>query len=247
MPLTAVAPVPLLDGRALRPAADAGGVLTALAAGAPPGAYDGHAALYDRVIGGRAYNRLIWGADVADYAAFAREAVAAAGGPLLDAGCGTAVFSAEAYRHATRPLVLVDRSVAMLQRAADRLGATPAPLTLAQADLLDLPFAPGGFATVACHGVLHVLDDPWPALAALAAQLAPGGGLYASMLVDDRRRIGARYLRLLHRRGEVGPPRSAADLAAAARGLFGDGATVERRGSMAYLRATAAGAGASPG
>jgi SAM-dependent methyltransferase len=197
--------------------------------------YDRHAGLYDRLIGAPLYNRLVWRARVDDYAAFAAEAVADGEGPLLDAGCGTAVFSGAAYRAAERPLVLADRSQGMLDRAAERIGRRD-DVFYVQADLLDLPFAKGGFATVACHAVLHVLDDPWPALDALAAQLAPLGGLYVSMLVADGGGISARYLRMLHGRGEVGPPRTSAELAEAARARLGDDASVTRAGAMAYLR-----------
>jgi ubiquinone/menaquinone biosynthesis C-methylase UbiE len=133
--------------------------------------YDRHAQLYDRLIGAPLYNRLVWRARVADYAAFAEEAVADGDGPLLDAGCGTAVFSAGAYPAAGRPLVLADRSRGMLDRAAERIGHGE-HVWYVQADLFDLPFVDGAFATVACHAVIHVLDDPWPALDALAAQLA---------------------------------------------------------------------------
>ena len=86
--------------------------------------------------------------------------------------------------------------------------------------------------------MLHVLDDPWAALRSLAACLAPGGRLFASMLVTDRA-FGGRYAAALHRTGELGPPRSGADLGQAARELFGDAAEVTRSGSMAWLRATA--------
>jgi hypothetical protein len=84
--------------------------------------YDHHAKVYDRLIGAPLYNRLIWRARVSDYAAFAAEAVADGDGPMLDAGCGTAVFSADAYRAASRPLILADRSRGMLDRAAERVG-----------------------------------------------------------------------------------------------------------------------------
>ncbi len=84
--------------------------------------------------------------------------------------------------------------------------------------------------------VLHVLDDPWAALAALRDHVAPGGRLFASMLVTDRA-IGRRYLAVLERAGEVGPPRSAAELLEAAREVFGPSASVRRVGSMAYVRA----------
>jgi SAM-dependent methyltransferase len=196
--------------------------------------YDRHAAVYDRLIGAPLYNRLVWGARVEDYAAFTREALASGSGPFLDAGCGTAVFTAAEYRAATRPLVLTDLSEGMLARARRRLDGTDAQLV--RADIHDLPFAPHGFDTVACFAMLHVLDDPWSALAALRDQLAPGGALFASMLVNDGNRVGRAYAPLLHRAGEFGPPRSTAELEATAHALFGDHAEVERRGSMAYLR-----------
>jgi SAM-dependent methyltransferase len=237
MPLTTTSAVPLADGRMLVELG--GGLASALEPGALPGRYDRHARVYDRLVGRRVFNRMVWGTEAGDYTAFAREAVDTATGPLLDAGCGTTVFTAAAYRATDRPLVLVDRSRAMLGRASERLRDAAAPVTLVQGDLLDLPFAPGAFATVCSFAVLHVLDDPWAALAALRAQLAPGGELFASMLVRDRGGVGSAYLRLLRRRGEVGPLRGAAELGAAARELFGELASVERKGAMAYLRAMA--------
>lgn len=222
----------IAPGSRLRDTGD--GVLSAIAAGSPPAPYDRHAQIYDRLVGGRLYNRVVWGVRVADYVAFATDALNDGDGPFLDAGCGTAVFTASAYRHAQRPLVLVDRSLGMLRRAAKRLDDVPA--TLIQADIESLPFSPGSFDTVACFAVLHVLDDPWQALAALRDQVAPGGRLYASMLVSDRGGMGRRYLSMLHRRGEVGPPQRAVDLQQAADELFTQ-ADVSRTGSMAWLRA----------
>jgi SAM-dependent methyltransferase len=200
--------------------------------------YDRHARLYDRLIGNRLYNRLVWGIDPARYAAFTAEAVVAGSGPMLDAGCGTAVFSAAAYRTASRPLTLVDQSAGMLARARERLAGTPAELV--QADLFALPFAPGRFETVGCFAMLHVLDDPWAGLIALRPQLAPGGTLFVSMLVGDRGGLSRAYLGALRRRGEVGPPRSADELRAAAVPLFGEDLSVERVGAMAFLRARVA-------
>jgi ubiquinone/menaquinone biosynthesis C-methylase UbiE len=197
--------------------------------------YDRHARLYDRLIGNRLYNRLIWGVDVRHYAAFAAEAVASGDGPMLDAGCGTAVFTAGAYRTATRPLTLVDRSAGMLDRARQRLGDATAELV--QGDLFALPFPPGGFETVGCFAMLHVLADPWAGLIALRPQLAPGGRLFVSMLVADGGGVSRAYLRALHRRGEVGPPRTSDELHAAAVPLFGEDLSVQRIGAMAFLRA----------
>lgn len=122
------------------------------------------------------------------------------------------------------------------RRAAERLAGAQA--VFVQADVLDLPFAWNRFTTVACHAMLHVLEDPWAALAALRDQLAPGGRFFASMLVSDRA-PGRVFLAALHRAGEVGPPRSRDELAGAARELFGNSAEVDRSGSMAWLRAAA--------
>jgi len=227
----------LARGRKLHPVYP--GIMSALSSDDEGAPYDRRAAAYDRLVGSRAYNRVVWAASVADYEGFADEAVAAGDGPLLDAGCGTLAFTAAAYREASRPLVLVDRSLGMLARAAERLVGAPA--SLVQADVLDLPFAPKRFPTVACNAMLHVLEDPWAALAALRDQLAPGGRLFASMLVSDRS-IGRAFLAGLHRAGEVGPPRSADDLARAAHELFGQSAEVQRTGSMAWLRAATEGA-----
>jgi SAM-dependent methyltransferase len=210
-----------------------GGVLSALAPGDEGAPYDRHAEVYDRLIGNRFYNRLLWGCDPAEYAAFAAEALATGEGPFLDVGCGTAVFTADVYRRGGRPVVLVDRSTGMLRKARERLGEVP--LAYVQADLFDLPFAAGTFATVGCFGVLHVLDDPWRALAGLRGVLVPGGRAFVSMLVVARA-VSRGYHRLLRRAGEMGPPHRLDDLARSAHDLFDDVA-VTRSGAMAWLRA----------
>lgn len=222
----------LAPGRSLRPARAP--VVSALPAGDEGARYDRRAATYDRLIANRVYNRLAWGTSPAQYAAFAAEAVAASSGWLLDVGCGTATFTAADYRAARRPLVLSDRSLDMLERAAQRL--EDAPAAFVQADLLDLPFSTGHFSTVACFGVLHVLDDPRAALAALRDQLAPGGQLFASVLVADRA-VGRAYLSALHRAGEVATPLRAEQLAAAAEAVFSAPVRIQCTGSMAWLRA----------
>jgi SAM-dependent methyltransferase len=222
----------LAEGRKLGPAQ--AGIVSALPSERRGAPYDRHAAIYDRLIGNPLYNRVVWGSKVADYAAFTEEALAAGAGPFLDAGCGTAVFTAGVYRRTTRALVLADLSLGMLARARDRLDGTGA--TLVQADIHDLPFAPASFETVGCFSMLHVLDDPWAALASLRPLVAPGGALFASMLVSDGGAVARRYLPLLRRRGEFGPLRTTGEFATVAHDLFGPSATVTRTGSMAYLR-----------
>ncbi len=148
----------MLPGRELHHAGD--GLLSAMAPGDRGAPYDRQAAIYDGLVGNALYNRVLWGASIASYGAFAASAVTAAAGPLLDVGCGSAVFTAPAYLAAERPLVLLDRSLGMLARAAKRLhGHDPARVCFVQADLFDLPFRAGSFTTVACHGLLHLFDD----------------------------------------------------------------------------------------
>lgn len=195
------------------------------------GAYDGRAAAYDRLVGSRLYNRLAWGTDPLDYEAFARRAVTSASGPLLDVAAGTATATAGAYRITNRSIVLTDRSIDMLRVAAERIagdGELRPGIRFVQADAFHLPFEPGGFDTVLCLGFLHLVDDPTDFVTGLRAQLASGGRAFVSSLVAGNR-VGDRYLRLLHRLGEVAAPRTADELA----DLFDT--PVLRHGSMAYL------------
>lgn len=209
------------------------GVLSTLAddeLGAP---YDRRAAVYDRLVGMRVYNRLAWATSPADYAEFAARATASADGPLLDVACGSAGATAATYRASGRPCLLVDRSVGMLERAADRLGGAP-DVTLLQADVDALPLAPATFATVVLFGGLHLFVDLATLAGTLRAQLAPGGRLFVTGLAAETR-VGRAYLALLHRAGEVAEPRSAATLRAAVE--HGFGAPLERwerRGSMCF-------------
>ncbi len=198
---------------------------------APESVYDRGAATYDAMVSSRLYNRLAWGTDPADYAAFAREAVESADGTLLDVAAGTAIATADAYLASTRPVVLADRSTGMLELAARRLtvdGRLRPDTRFVQADAFALPFPPGGFDTVVCLGFLHLVDDIVPFVDGLRAQLRPGGRLFVSSLVAATP-VGTRYIRLLHRLGEMAAPRTADELA----DKFG--VPVRRRGSMAYL------------
>lgn len=194
--------------------------------------YERHAAGYDRLVGSRLYNALVWGSDTRDYVAFARRAVDSAGGPLLEVAAGSCFVTAEPYLASDRTIVVTDRSASMLREAALRLrdddGTVRPGTRFVQADAFDLPFEPGEFDTVLCVGFLHIVDDPEALVDCLRSQLAPGGRLFLTSLVTGTA-LGTRYLALLHRRGIVAQPRSADDLA----DLFQT--TVRRRGSMAYL------------
>jgi SAM-dependent methyltransferase len=206
-------------------------------AGAP---YDRRAAVYDRLVRSRAYNRLAWSCGPGDYAGFAAAALAARRGPVLEAAAGSAAATAALHRRSGRPTVLVDLSRAMLERAAARLaadgGAVPARIQLVQADLTALPFPAGGFPTVLALGAVHLFDDVATLVAPLRAQLAPGGALHVSGLVAETGR-GRRYLELLHRAGEVAAPRTAEELHAA----LGRPAAFGVTGCMAFAELPAQG------
>ncbi|HVJ26243.1 MAG TPA: class I SAM-dependent methyltransferase [Vicinamibacterales bacterium] len=208
--------------------------------GGPDQSYDRRAAAYDRVVGSPLYNRLMWGSSPAAYAAFAARAVSSGRGPMLDAGCGSLVFTAGIYAGADRPLVLLDKSLGMLEAARDRLravrGVLPASTVFLQADLLDLPLASGCFSTVLSMGMLHLFDDVVGLVAALDRPLAPGGHLYLTSLVAERR-IGRAYLSLLHRAGEVATPRTYAQtIQAVQRGVGSTGRLDgDIQGSMAFM------------
>jgi SAM-dependent methyltransferase len=123
--------------------------------------------------------------DVAFWLRLAR----AARGRVLELGCGTGRVSIPLAR-AGVPLVGVDRSAAMLLRAASRQRRSGrAELELVQADIRELPFRPAArFAAVlAPYGILQSLlsdADLAHALASAAASLRPGGVLGLELVGD---------------------------------------------------------------
>lgn len=91
---------------------------------------------------------------------------------VLEAGCGAGPFT-EVLLSAGAKVVSVD-----LSRAVDvnmiNNGASP-DLFIAQANLYDLPFAPGQFDYVFCYGVVQHTPDPARTWRALYDQARPGG------------------------------------------------------------------------
>lgn len=190
--------------------------------------YDRRAALYERVVGNRAYNRLLWGTSPATYRAFAADAVASADGPLLEVACGTAQFTADAYARTSREVVLLDRSAAMLDRARER--ASGDRVAFVQGELAALPDR--RFTTVLSMGLLHLLEDLDGGVRQLAAT---GDELWVTSLVAETG-IGRRYLRQLHRAGEVAAVRSAAEVTAALTAVLGAEPQVRVEGCMLFAR-----------
>lgn len=216
------------------------GVVSTLSEGASPGSYDDRARFYDVIVGSAFYNRLLWGARTDSYRAFVRRALTRGTGPFLDAGSGSAVFTAAAYATSERPIVLADRSIGMLRAARQRIaaeaeGSLPDRMALVQADLFDLPFRSGAFGTVLSMGMMHLFENATDLVRALLDTVAARGRLYLTSLVAERA-VGRWYLAALHRAGEVARPRSFAEAQAVVEAASEAG-DVEawREGSMAYF------------
>lgn len=179
--------------------------------------YDRRATVYDLVVSARLYNLVMWGIPPLDYVAFARQAVVSrADGRLLDATCGSMLFTAPVYLECKRKIIAFDQSLAMLRRARKRLadlsGSVPEHILLLQADLNDLPFRSNSFRTILCMNVLHHFEDAANLLPALKKLLADNGDLYLTSLVSNNRFIGDRYLDSLYATGEFVRPRSNLEL-----------------------------------
>lgn len=227
---------PLLRADA-RPVEVEPNILTVAPNGAPT-FYDRGAGLYDLIVGGRVYNRLVWGCPVANYRQACRAALDSSSGPVIDIGCGSLVFTAETYASVhDRLIVLTDSSIGMLRRARDRLIALGAGkrdnLILLQADAMQLPFVDGAFCGAMSWGVLHVMAQSTQFIHEMRRVTASGGHLALSSLTTDRA-FGRGYLSVLQRAGEVQMLASSQEIA----GLLGSTecpASVRTTGNMVFL------------
>jgi ubiquinone/menaquinone biosynthesis C-methylase UbiE len=121
---------------------------------------------------------------------FWQRLAAAAGGRVLELGCGTGRITVPVARIGAR-VVGVDRSAEMLDRARRRLRRSrlTSRASLVRADIRSLPFRrPAGFALVmAPYGILQSLvreSDLSAALAAIARVLRRGGLLGIDLVPD---------------------------------------------------------------
>ncbi len=120
---------------------------------------------------------------------FWRRLALAAGGPVLELGCGTGRITLPLAR-AGVPVVGIDLSAPMLRRARVRLRRARAGVraALVRGDIRHLPFTCDTFALVAApYGVLQSLvrdRDLATTCAAVAAALRPGGRLVLELVAD---------------------------------------------------------------
>ena len=219
-----------------------GSIYSVLPEGSHIHLYDKRAAMYDLIVGTRLYNRVMWGAFLRDYVTFARQAVASyPAGMMLDAGCGSLLFTAQAYIDCERPILAFDQSLHMLRRAQSRLrklaGHVPGHIFLLQADLSDMPFRPSSFHTALCMNVLHHFVDAGSLITDLKKLLVDGGHLYLTSLVKGNRLIGDRYLNTLYRWGDFVHPRTDVELENLLAGSFGQSVSYRMQGNMVYATA----------
>jgi ubiquinone/menaquinone biosynthesis C-methylase UbiE len=201
--------------------------------------YDTIGGAYDFVGGLDVYHRLFWSVSANAYRAFAEAAVRACGaGTLLDAGCGSMLFTARAHGTNDRCVsVGIDASLTMLRLARTRLDRlrTRRDVPLVHGDLLHSPFRSEAFDVVLCMHVTHVLDDLDGLLVEARRILTPRGTLFlTSVILSDSWRD--RYLRILFRRGVMAAPRHAEDLLTAAETAFHEKAVASRTGSMLFVQ-----------
>ncbi|HYN86242.1 MAG TPA: class I SAM-dependent methyltransferase [Pyrinomonadaceae bacterium] len=235
----------LAEGRGVREVG--GGVFSVMSEGGAQ-MYDGRAGLYDALVGTGVYNRLMWGSSPRAYREFARSAFASgAGGRVLDAACGSLLFTAGAYRESSRAVVAFDQSLSMLGRARRRLeraaGRVPPNVYFVQADARDIPFRARAFETVLSMNVLHHLSDAAAFLGRLDALAASGGQLHFTSLITNGRAVGDRYLGALHRAGQLARPRTADELRSLIAGACGPAVSFRAEGNMAFAVARASAGG----
>ena len=92
---------------------------------------------------------------------------------VLECACGTGLLTG-AIAGRCRTLVATDFSANMLKRAKKKYGALP-NVTFRQADILHLDEPDGQFDAVVAANVIHLLDEPYKALAELDRVCRSGG------------------------------------------------------------------------
>ena len=114
-----------------------------------------------------------------------------AGARVLDCAAGTGEFSLAAAKRAGSVLC-TDQSEAMLERARKKsAGQGLTNISFARRDITALPDPDGSFDAVIAGNVLHLLDDPEPAVRELWRVTAPGGRLILPTYLQGT--VGAAY------------------------------------------------------
>lgn len=203
----------------------------------PPQSYDRRAALYDRLIGSKFYNRFMWGTTPQAYRQFAESLHASNLRVVLDAGCGSMAATADIHARSAAFVVGVDLSLAMLRKAKERLKAAGARnVALIQADLRRLPFRTGSFEGGLFMGMMHLFPDAEPVLNSIERVMQPNARIHMTSLAKVGRRVGDRYYEALHKMGEVASGRNPVQIEHALEGVY-SGVTIRQEGNMVFATA----------
>jgi len=101
---------------------------------------------------------------------------------VLDAGCGTGIFSAIFARNGAGRVVGIDISPGSLETARGlKEKFNLANVSFERQDMLQLPFADGTFDIVWAWGTVHHTTDPLRAISELARVLRLGGSIFLAV------------------------------------------------------------------
>jgi ubiquinone biosynthesis O-methyltransferase len=101
---------------------------------------------------------------------------------VLDAGCGTGIFSAIFARNGAGRVVGIDISPGSLETARGlKEKFNLANVSFERQDMLQLPFADRTFDIVWAWGTVHHTTDPLRAISELARVLRPGGSIFLAV------------------------------------------------------------------
>lgn len=194
--------------------------------------------IYEIVACNRLYNRILWGYWPKEFQSMAQEALGSdTEGWVLDAGCGSLAFTAEAYsKYSRRPVVLLDNSIKLLRMAKARItrlcGHVPDGMVFLHADAMSMPFKPAAFRTIIAQNLLHAVSSAEKLIGELKVALAPGGTVSMTTLIENNR-FSDSYLRMLADKGLL-VGRGLNDI----QGLFttaGMKANIRTQGNMAFI------------
>jgi len=174
------------------------------------GSYDKFGGIYDLVACNRFYNRAVWGYWIDNFHTVCLDALRSAkDGWVLDAGCGSLAFTAQAYATPfDRPVVLLDQSIRLLRMAKERLinlhGTVPPNMVFLHGDALELPFKAQQFTTIISMNLLHCLNDVSKVLHGFKTVMTEKGTASFTTLIKSGR-FADRYLDMLGKAGAVAP------------------------------------------
>jgi len=127
------------------------------------------------------------------------------GGSVLDAGCGTGIFSIVFARNGAGRVTGIDISPGSLATAKSlkaRFGVDN--VEFRRQDMLRLPFADGCFDIVWAWGTVHHTTDPFRAISELIRVLRPGG----SLLLAVYKRTNVTFIHEIIRKTLIRTPRT---------------------------------------